>query len=189
LGKAAHGAKPSSSIPAQMTFANAPGDQILGDAYGQTYKDGELGVFCQLLENGNLVFHAGSRSVNFLFGTLYNTGCPVDPRGWIPAAPHPASLTVTGLLQMPVGSTAAPLAIFELDDGNGRLMYGWPGYCSTRIQVTRSDQQTWIIAATSTPVASGAGNVAVLEQEVSRRNKVPTSYWEMPFTLTVTVLQ
>jgi hypothetical protein len=90
---------------------------------------------------------------------------------------------------MPVGSSTAPLAIFTLGNGDGRLMYGWPGYCSTRIQVTRSGQQSWIITATPTPVASGAGNVAVLEQLVGKRDNVPTSYWEMPFTLTVTTLQ
>jgi hypothetical protein len=184
----ARAAKPSST-PAQVVFANASGDRITSSG-DPSYRNGEQGVSCILNDNGNLVLHASSsHPINVQFGTPYNTGCQLSPGGWIPPSLNAPTLTVLRLLEMQVGSTTATLAVFHLSDGQGRVMYGWPGYCSTSIQATRLDASTWIVAATPTPTAAGAGHIAVLEQFVSRRTNVPTSYWEMPFTITVTTLQ
>jgi hypothetical protein len=187
-GSAAHAAKPF-SLPAQVTFANAPGDRIVSSG-DPIYRDGEQGVSCTVRDSGQLVLHASSsHPINFLYETPYNTGCPLSPGGWMPPSPNAPTLTVTKLLDMSVGSTAATLAVFHLSNGQGRLMYGWPGYCSTSVQVTRTDANTWIVTATPAPVASGAGHIAVLEQPVGRKNNAPTSAWEMPFTITVTLIQ
>jgi hypothetical protein len=181
-GSAASAAKKPSPIPAQMTF-NESGYMILGDSLGPTYIHDEQGVSCVLHPNGNLIFHPGNRSVTFLFDAFADTGCPLSPGGWVPAASQSASLTVTGLLQMPVGSTATAMAIFTLGNGQGQLKYGWPGYCSNSVQVMRLNQTTWTITA------PGGSDIAVLEQPISRHERVPMSDWNMPFNLTVTTIQ
>lgn len=198
FGSAARAAQTSGLVPAQVTFADAPGDRVLSDSYGPTYQDGQLGVSCDFHDpalggSGDLTFHTISNSppvqlrwLNFLFGTPL-APCVIDPGGTVPASSQQASLTVRQIYQLPVSSTpVTTAALFFLAEG--QLQYGWPGYCSTSVQVIHPDQKTWIISANPAPAASGAGDLAVFVQPV-RHQGVPTNYWDLPFTITATPLQ
>src|SRR5262249_3546708 len=106
-------------VPAQVTFANLPGDRVLGDSYGSTYQDGQLGVSCDFHDpslgyTGDLTFHTTSngppvrppRTMTFLFGSPFATGCIVSPGGSVPAASQTASLTVHAIYNLiPIGGT------------------------------------------------------------------------------------
>jgi hypothetical protein len=193
-GKPAQAA-PSEPIPAQVRFTNAWGDRILSDAYGDTYRDGESGVACAFhAGTGDLTLSTSSsgrsaqsaRTLRFLFGTPLNTDCPVPPGGSIPTSQQGASLNVRGIYRMGVGSTVTAQAVFNLAEG--QLWLGrpasWPdSSCTTYIQVTHPDDRTWIITA-----IPGAGDVAVLTQLI-KRQAVATYYWQMPFSITATLLQ
>lgn len=183
----------SSLVPANVQFVYRTGDRVTNDAYGPLYQDGQLGVSCDFHDpasggTGDLTFHTSSpggsqntRTLNFLFGTPLMP-CRTTPGGQVPTSKQGASLTVTGIYGMPVGSSLYTRAFFFLSEGT--LRYASTNYCANEVLVTHSDARTWWIS--STPTGPGVGDLAVMIETVKGQS-VPTYYWEMPFQIEATL--
>jgi hypothetical protein len=194
--------KPPLKVPAITTFDNGPGLSIQSYNLG-SYSDGVGGVQCVFFDpaaggSGDLLFDTDynsapdtppSRWLDFQFASPATVTCVPSSGGSVPASGlHPAHMVVgggywdPGVYDMPIHPTERrPFAAWFWVSGS-TLRFSYPSGpsddCSTPVWVTHPDADTWIIEAT-------AAEVAPLYETVNRKT-VPTSYWHMPFRITVT---
>jgi hypothetical protein len=202
-------------VPAVASFDYSL--SIASDGMGP-YVNGQQGVVCHffdassggtgdfvLLTNGNGPSGGSKqtpRMLNYQFTSPASVACTPAAGGTLPfSGLQIGDLSIHGLIgpiyNMPAGQTQPAVAQSALSGGeNGRLRFGDlnPGAnpCGTPVSVTLSaDGSTWTIATTPPAATAGPstnGEIASLFQSVKGHN-VATSFWNMPFQVTVRRLQ